>query len=122
MLQFQIPSFAISSNVALFALCAIVCYILLRAIFQLFISPLSGIPGLWYAAVSDFWLIAHLARLQQFKTVEEAFEAYGPIMRVGPNKIVFKDASSAKSVYSVQKFDKTAIYKSLKTNNNDIVR
>ncbi|KZP09980.1 cytochrome P450 [Athelia psychrophila] len=119
MLQFQIPSFSISHNVLLFTLYALVLYILLRAIFQLFLSPLSVIPGPWYAAVSDFWLVTHVARLQQCKTIEELFEAYGPVVRVGPNKVVFKDASSVKSVYSVHKFDKTVFYKSVQTNNND---
>ncbi|KZP23202.1 hypothetical protein FIBSPDRAFT_952263 [Athelia psychrophila] len=38
MVQFRIPSFAIFNNIVLFALYAVVCYILLRAIFKPFFS------------------------------------------------------------------------------------
>ncbi|KAF7975601.1 hypothetical protein HWV62_9173 [Athelia sp. TMB] len=114
-LPFELPSFTISYDIFFFVLYAVVLYGLLRATFQLFLSPLSVIPGPWYAAISDFWLVTHIARLQQCKTVEQLFSTYGPVVRVGPNKVVFKDASSVKSVYSMHKFDKTTFYKSVQT-------
>lgn len=115
MFQFQTPSFAISQEIPLFMICAPILYAILRVIFQLFFSPLNTIPGPWYAAVSDFWLVTHVARLQQCKIIHELFDAYGPIVRVGPNKVVFRDALSAKRVYSVDKLDKSAFYKSFQT-------
>ncbi|PFH48986.1 hypothetical protein AMATHDRAFT_64081 [Amanita thiersii Skay4041] len=93
--------------------------IFIRIVYNLFWSPLSAIPGPWYAAVSDFWLTAHVLRLEQCKTIQRLFEVYGPVVRVGPNKVVFRDITSARSVYSVHKFDKSPYYKSLLTNNND---
>lgn len=90
-------------------------YILIRVIYNLFLSPLSDIPGPWYAAVSDFWITTHVIRLRQCKVVHELFEAYGPVVRVGPNKIVFRDTSTMRSVYAVHKFDKSSYYKSLLT-------
>lgn len=115
MLQLQAPSSVILRNISLFMICALILYALLRAIFQLFFSPLSAIPGPWYAAVSNFWFVGHVVRLQQCKTIHELFKAYGPIVRVGPNKIVFRDAASAKRVYSGDQLDKTAFYKSFQT-------
>ncbi|EKM79809.1 hypothetical protein AGABI1DRAFT_72452 [Agaricus bisporus var. burnettii JB137-S8] len=94
-------------------------YIVIRALYNLFFSPLSAIPGPWYAAVSDLWLNIHVIRLRQCKTIQELFEAYGPVVRVGPNKIVFRDISTMRTVYSVHKFDKSSYYKSLLTNDND---
>ncbi|TFY78766.1 hypothetical protein EWM64_g5247 [Hericium alpestre] len=94
-------------------------YLAVNAIYQLVFSPLSAIPGPWYAAISDFWLTTHVIRLQQCKTVQRLFEKYGPVVRVGPNKVVFKDLVTSKSVYIVNKLDKSAYYKSLLTNNND---
>ena len=36
-------------------------------------------------------------------------------MRVGPKKVIFKDITSMRSVYSIHKFDKSGFYKSLLT-------
>ncbi|KAI0254878.1 cytochrome P450 [Lactifluus subvellereus] len=94
-------------------------YFVLCAIYQLCFSPLCDIPGPWYAAISDFWLTTHVLRLQQCRTIDTLFEMYGPVVRVGPNKVVFNDLSTTKSVYSILKFDKSTYYKSLLTNDND---
>lgn len=56
---------------------------------------------------------------KQCKTIHTLFEVYGPVVRVGPNKVVFNDLSTTKNVYSVLKFDKSTYYKSLLTNEND---
>jgi hypothetical protein len=111
----HIPSFWFSHNLVVFTFSALFLYFSLRAIYHLFLSPLSVIPGPWYAAISDFWLTTHVVRLQQCKTIQDLFETYGPVVRVGPNKVVFRDLQSTKSVYSMHKFDKSAYYKSLLT-------
>ncbi|KIM38750.1 hypothetical protein M413DRAFT_75635 [Hebeloma cylindrosporum] len=91
----------------------------IKVIYNLFLSPLSAIPGPWYYAISDFWLTTHVLRLQQCKAIQELFEVYGPVVRVGPKKVVFRDLSTMRNVYSVHKFDKSNFYKSLLTNDND---
>lgn len=88
-------------------------YFLMHAIYQLRLSPLSSIPGPWYAAISDFWLFSHALRLQQCKTIHSLFARYGPVVRIGPNKVAFCDLSVTKNVYIAQKFDKSDYYKSL---------
>jgi len=105
----------LTHNISIVAASFILFCIVLRVIYQLVFSPLSAIPGPWYAAVSDFWLTTHVLRLQQCKTVDKLFQVYGPVVRVGPNKIVFRDVTSMRSVYSVHKFDKSTYYKSLLT-------
>ncbi len=97
------------------AVAFVVLYLVLCAIYQLCFSPLCDIPGPWYAAISDFWLTTHVLRLQQCRTIHSLFEVYGPVVRVGPNKVVFNDLSTTKNVYSVLKFDKSTYYKSLLT-------
>ncbi|KIP03779.1 hypothetical protein PHLGIDRAFT_77016 [Phlebiopsis gigantea 11061_1 CR5-6] len=87
--------------------------------YRLFLSPLASLPGPWYAAVSDFWITTHVVRMQQCRTVQSLFDAYGPIVRIGPAKIAFCDLGTMRSVYCVHKFDKSPYYKSLLTNNND---
>jgi hypothetical protein len=90
-------------------------YFVLCALYQLCFSPLCDIPGPWYAAISDFWLTTHVLRLQQCRTIDALFKKYGPVVRVGPNKVVFNDLSTTKNVYSILKFDKSSYYKSLLT-------
>ena len=84
------------------------------AFYRLFLSPLASIPGPWYA-VSDFWITTHVVRMQQCRTVQHLFDTYGPIVRIGPNKVAFRDFGTMRSVYMVHKFDKSAYYKSLLT-------
>ena len=87
--------------------------VILRAAYHLLLSPLADVPGPWYAAVSDLWLTTHVLRLQQCKTVHALFERYGPVVRVGPNKVVFRDSVTAKTVYNNSRFSKSSYYKSL---------
>ncbi|KZP23171.1 hypothetical protein FIBSPDRAFT_889811 [Athelia psychrophila] len=93
MLQFQIPSFAIFNNIVLFALYAVVLYIVLCAMFKPFFSS-QGHPLPCYGS---------------------ARPSRRPIARVGPNKVVFKHASSGKNAYSLHQFGKTAVYKAIQT-------
>ncbi|OCH89992.1 cytochrome P450 [Obba rivulosa] len=111
-----IPSF---SSAILIAISLATVFLVASAVYNAFFSPLSAIPGPWYAAVSDFWITTHVVRLQQCRIVQTLFERYGPVVRVGPNKVIFCDATTMRSVYSVHKFDKSSYYKSLLTNNND---
>ena len=103
------------SSFVLVALSACLLYLCATFVYNLYFSPLSAIPGPWYAAISDFWLTTHVARLQQCMTVQALFERYGPVVRVGPNKVVFCDLSTMRTVYCVQKFDKSPFYKALLT-------
>jgi len=111
----QLPAPWFTSNLVLILASVSFTYFLIHAIYNLFLSPLSAIPGPWYYAISDFWLITHVFRLQQCKAIQNLFEIYGPVVRVGPNKIVFRDISTMRNVYSVHKFDKSNFYKSLLT-------
>ncbi|PPQ73825.1 hypothetical protein CVT26_012140 [Gymnopilus dilepis] len=114
------PSASWFSNHALLVVVAVaLTYCFVHVIYNLFLSPLSAIPGPWYYAISDFWMTTHVIRLRQCKAVQSLFEQYGPVVRIGPNKVVFRDLSTMRNVYSVYKFDKSTYYKSLLTNDND---
>ena len=111
----QISTSWFSNHLLLAAASTIFTYFLFRIFYNLFLSPLSAIPGPWYFAISDFWLTLHILRLRQCKAIHELFQIYGPVVRVGPNKVVFRDVSTMRNVYSIHKFDKSSFYKSLLT-------
>ena len=97
------------------ALSLYVCYVFAVIVYRVFFSPLASLPGPWYAAVSDFWITTHVVRMRQCRAVQDLFERFGPVVRIGPNKVVFCDVTSMRSVYSVHKFDKSPYYKSVQT-------
>ncbi|KAF9004238.1 cytochrome P450 [Cyathus striatus] len=97
----------------------LLAYFLIRCVYNLFLSPLSSIPGPWYAAISDLWISVHVLRLRQCKVIDQLFQEYGPVVRVGPKKVVFRDCTAMRDVYTVYKFDKSSYYQSLLTNDND---
>ncbi|EIW76509.1 cytochrome P450 [Coniophora puteana RWD-64-598 SS2] len=119
MSHIQSAAFPSTSWIPYLFLALLALYVGSRVIYNLFLSPLSSIPGPWYAAVSNLWMTTHVLRLQQCKTNHALFETYGPVVRVGPNKVIFKDLSAMRSVYSTHKFDKSSWYKGLLTNEND---
>lgn len=94
-------------------------YFLSNAFYQLFLSPLRHIPGPWYAAISEAWLSSHVFRLRQCRAVQSLFEDYGPIVRIAPNKVAYRDAATNKRIYNNSKFSKSTFYKALMTNDND---
>ncbi|KAI0828042.1 cytochrome P450 [Trametes gibbosa] len=107
------------ASIALLALSASLFYLCTTIIYNLYFSPLAAIPGPWYAAISDFWLTTHVARLQQCMTIQTLFERYGPVVRVGPTKVVFCDLATTRNVYCINKFDKSSFYAALLTNDHD---
>ncbi|KZT37327.1 cytochrome P450 [Sistotremastrum suecicum HHB10207 ss-3] len=92
-----------------------------KAIYHLYLSPLArqGIPGPWYAAVSDLWSTTQQLSLRQFRGVDALLKKYGPVVRIGKNKVVFLDVQALKTVYGVTaKFDKSDFYQRFLTNHN----
>ncbi|PSS08855.1 hypothetical protein PHLCEN_2v3470 [Hermanssonia centrifuga] len=110
----SLPSFSTARGFV-FAISVYASYVFAILVYRLFFSPLASLPGPWYAAVSDFWITTHVVRMQQCRTVQTLFERYGPVVRIGPNKVAFCDVTTMRSVYSVHKFDKSTYYKSLLT-------
>lgn len=107
---FLLPTVGLGLPLFSLALAALL-YWLIRAVFTLYLSPLRHIPGPWYAAVSDIYFLSCVVRLRQSKIIHGLFETYGPIVRIGPNRVAFNDVAGLKSVYSVGRFDKGPFYR-----------
>lgn len=87
------------------------------ALYQWYFSPLREIPGPWLASLSPLWLTLQTIRLRLCYAVEgiifvaysrcnaqpsfhaECFQRYGPVVRVGPNTVFFRDGETMKEVY-----------------------
>jgi len=109
---------AVDRNLAVgAAVGAVGVYVLSVGVYRLFFGPLKDIPGPWYTKVSDFWLNAHALAFHQCRAIDAVFQSYGPVVRLGPNKVGFIDANVAKTVYA--KFPKEASYLSLRMSGKD---
>lgn len=98
----------------------LVLWYTIHVVYNLYFSPLSSIPGPKLAGFTDLWLIFHGAlQFRQCKVIHELFEIYGPVVRIGPGKVAFKDLGAGKVVYGGSiggaRFEKSDWYKSLMT-------
>ncbi|KIK56498.1 hypothetical protein GYMLUDRAFT_230137 [Collybiopsis luxurians FD-317 M1] len=93
--------------ISIFALC-------LRGFYQLYLSPLSSIPGPWYAAISNIWTLIHTFRCRKVRAIDALFKIYGPVVRIAPNTIAFLDHDleqrTTRLVYNTLKLDKGPLY------------
>ncbi|KAJ3766660.1 cytochrome P450 [Lentinula raphanica] len=89
-------------------------FLISKALHRLYFSPLSSIPGPWYAAVSDLWILLHTLRCRKVRAIDDCFKTYGPVVRIGPNTVAFLDPDrgqqTTRMVYSALKLDKGPIY------------
>ncbi|KAH7097758.1 cytochrome P450 [Auriculariales sp. MPI-PUGE-AT-0066] len=72
-----------------------------KTIWNLWVSPLarSGVPGPAYAAISNLWYEWVGVRFVKAHKVHALFESYGPIVRVGPNRIVVNDPDTVHEIH-----------------------
>lgn len=84
-----------------------------RALYNLLFSPLASIPGPRAAAMSDSWLKWHTIRLQRTTVIHNALQRYGPVVRIGPNKIALSSPVDVRRIYSSESFLKSDWYDGL---------
>lgn len=67
--------------------------------YQLFLSPLSAIPGPFWAKLSRVW-ITHLSWRGGTHTVMvELHKKHGKLVRIGPNEVSVAEPSAIKKIY-----------------------
>lgn len=85
-----------------------------RGIYNVYFSPLRSIPGPWYAAVSEIWILVHTFRCRKVRAIDDLFKAYGPVVRISPNTVAFVDQQTTRIVYNGMKLDKGPLYGAVK--------
>lgn len=96
-----------------------------KVLYNLLFSPLATIPGPRAAAMSDWWLKWHTIRLQRTAVIHNALQEYGPVVRIGPNKIALSNLRDVRRIYGSEAFLKSDWYDGLTfggTNNIFAVR
>jgi len=76
---------------------------------------LRAYPGPFIASLTDFWLLSTFWRNQPWQnTSKELHKKYGPIVRYGPNRLMFSSPSSIPVILSTSDvFEKVSESKKL---------
>jgi hypothetical protein len=73
-------------------------------------SPLSQLPGPWYAPYTNLHLQIGFARGTVWRMVERGHKKYGSIMRLGPRQIWVADKDALKQVIQQIDLPKVIMY------------
>ncbi|PYH34398.1 cytochrome P450 [Aspergillus neoniger CBS 115656] len=73
-------------------------------------SPLSRIPGPWYAPLTTLHLNYAFARETIWKSVEKSHAQYGPIFRLGPRQVWSSDKEAIKTILMTVDLPKVTMY------------
>lgn len=83
------------------------------AIYNLFFHPLKDLPGPKLAAASESYRDWYILKGSLVYQELELFRKYGPIVRDGPNSIMFADPQAWKDIYGHRTGGKPATIKSI---------
>lgn len=102
----------LKTSIVAIALAALGAFFAGHCLYQVYFSPLSRLPGPWHTIVTNFWINTHVIRMQKSVAIQQLFDRYGPVVRIGPGKVAFRDYNAMKDVYTTRKFDKSSYYES----------
>ena len=102
-------------SVALLTVAAFVlAYLLYQIVDSLFLSPLarSRIPGPKLFALTGLRLAYEDYKGDRSRTFLKLHQKYGPVVRVGPNEVIFNSTSALRSIYGAGSgFERTDFYR-----------
>ncbi|KIM93680.1 hypothetical protein OIDMADRAFT_35505 [Oidiodendron maius Zn] len=83
---------------------------LLHKIIHAYKSPLSRIPGPWYAFLTDLPLRYGFSTGKIWRLAEQSHQRYGPIVRLGPRHVWVSDREAMKQILITIDLPKVAMY------------
>ncbi|KAH9905619.1 cytochrome P450 [Xylariomycetidae sp. FL2044] len=100
-------------EVVKYALPLFVTYALVLITYRLFLHPLSGYPGPFLARISDLCGAYYASQKKTHIYTWKNHCRYGPVVRVGPNKLVFSSVTALRDIYKSDRAIKTMAYKTM---------
>lgn len=64
-------------------------------------DKLAKFPGPRLAAFSDLWLVWYTYRTRDKEPLRDLHDKYGAVVRIGPNKLSFRDQGAVRDILSV---------------------
>ncbi|KAF7917859.1 uncharacterized protein EAE97_011997 [Botrytis byssoidea] len=83
-------------------------------LYRLYFHPLAAYPGPMLASVTDWYNVHHCLKGDRHLNEYRLHQIYGPIVRIGPNRLSFNSTTALQDIYSsvsnTQKSDFYTIY------------
>ncbi|KAI7324842.1 putative P450 monooxygenase [Hortaea werneckii] len=81
-------------------------------VYNLFVNPLSKVPGPKLFALTKWRLAWEDYRGQRTRTIHSLHERFGPAVRIGPNDVHFNSFAALKKIYGAGSgFERTSFYR-----------
>ncbi|KAK7976912.1 hypothetical protein PG989_015375 [Apiospora arundinis] len=87
-----------------------ILYLFLVICYRLWFHPLRRYPGPFSAKLCDLYGAFHAYKTRLHETTLQDHEQYGPVIRQGPNKLVFNTVGALHDIYRDAKFTKSRTY------------
>ncbi|PVH72215.1 cytochrome P450 [Cadophora sp. DSE1049] len=68
-------------------------------VYRLFVHPLAGIPGPFFARVSRLWLLRNDFGWRGSENLHYLHHKYGPVVRIAPNEVSYDDLAAYNYLY-----------------------
>ena len=73
--------------------------VVVYAVYQLFMNPLSRFPGPIWAKLSPLWLAFQCRRVERSRVIAAVHKKYGNVIRIAPNHISINKPDALMEVY-----------------------
>ncbi|KAI4866858.1 cytochrome P450 [Hypoxylon rubiginosum] len=83
---------------------------MIRTGYRLLLHPLKNYPGPQLAKISDTYSTYHSAKKSLHLATRQAHIEYSPVIRLGPNKLVFNTVEALHDIYDNDRVDKARTY------------
>ncbi|KAI0848455.1 cytochrome P450 [Daldinia vernicosa] len=85
------------------------CFVIFVS-YRLTLHPLSAYPGPISAKLSDLYNLYHAVLMSEHIATWRNHQSYGPVIRHGPNKLVFNTIEALQDIYHNEKASKASLY------------
>ncbi|KAI1774666.1 cytochrome P450 [Hypoxylon cercidicola] len=97
-------------DVAFYAAGLLATYLMIRTEYRLLLHPLKNYLGPQLAKISDTYSTYHSVRKSLHLATRQAHLQYGPVIRLGPNNLVFNTVEALHDIYDNDRVDKARTY------------
>lgn len=79
---------------------SVLVFVILRALYSIFLHPLRKVPGPRLAKFTELWRTNRYFKGYWHRDVLDLHRQYGPVVRVSPNEVSIVSPELAKTVFS----------------------
>ncbi|KAH8788403.1 cytochrome P450 [Diaporthe sp. PMI_573] len=90
----------LDASVLGWAAASLLLFVICRALYLVFLHPLSKVPGPRLAKITELWRTNRYIRGYWHRDILDLHRKYGPVVRISPNEVSIVSPEVSKTVYS----------------------